>query len=103
MIAIPKVTKADIGLGNIEHLPSWDSIPDGFKDFSNKYNMFVNMWFFNGMSEVKYESLIPKDGVDKNDAMAAIMSILASYEPKHEHKSAGAAYLLSEWFTIKEE
>ena len=31
----------------------------------------------------------------------AIAAILASFEPKHEHKEAGAAYLLSQWFELR--
>ena len=39
-----------------------------------------------------------KDGVDNKKAMAAISAILRSFDPKHEHKEAGVAYLFSEWF-----
>jgi hypothetical protein len=54
--------------------------------------------FFKGLSQEDINELIPKEGIDKIKALKAITSILRSFEPKHEHKEAGAAFLLSEWF-----
>lgn len=34
---------------------------------------------------------------DANDALANIQTALRSFEPKHEHKMAGVAYLMSMW------
>jgi len=41
---------------------------------------------------------MPNDGIDQNKALRHIKAILGSFEPKHEHKEAAAAYLLSLWF-----
>ena len=35
---------------------------------------------------------------DTNKAIRHLKAILVSYDPKHEHKEAGVAFLLSEWF-----
>jgi hypothetical protein len=37
--------------------------------------------------------------VDTNKALAHIQCIMMSFEPKHEHKTAGVAFLLDEWFS----
>lgn len=77
-------------------LPPWDDIPDDFKKGSNKWNKLVSRWFFSGLpKETEFE---PKDGVDASAAIGHVQAILASFEPKHEHKEAGCAYLLSKWF-----
>lgn len=40
----------------------------------------------------------PEAGVDRYKALRHIHYILGSWEPKHEHKEAGAAFLFNEWF-----
>ncbi len=42
--------------------------------------------------------LIAVEGVNFKDAHAHIKVIPGSFEPKHEHKIAGCAYLASMWF-----
>jgi hypothetical protein len=44
--------------------------------------------------------LTPREGVDKHKALAAIKAIIGSFAPKHEHKTSGCGYLLSEWFEL---
>lgn len=78
-----------------KHLPPWDSIPDEFKGLSGKWNQLVTDWFFLGIKLVKVD---PKPGIDAEAALRHIKYCLGSFEPKHEHKEAGVAYLLSLWF-----
>ena len=56
----------------------------------------VSRWFFSGLP--KETRFVPKTGIDEAAAKAHLRAILASFEPKHEHKEAGCAYLLSKWF-----
>ena len=44
------------------------------------------------------EYAVAVKGVDFKQAHAHISVILGSFEPKHEHKIAGCAYLESMWF-----
>ena len=77
-------------------LPPWKDIPEEFKRHNGTvWNKLVGDWFFCGLSEVK---LVPKDGIDQKKAMRHLQTIMRSWEPKHEHKEAGVAYLLSQWF-----
>lgn len=102
MLKIPEVKKIDIVFGNISWLPKWEEIPEQFKNGSTFENNFVSKWFFNGLSEDDIAKLQPKEGVDKNKALLACSACLKSFEPKHEHKEAGVAYLLNQWFVIKD-
>ena len=96
MIPVPEMKMIDCIFGNIDHLPKWENIPEEFKNQSNKWVKIQQKWFFEG---IKTEGLIPKEGVDKLKAIAALSAIQCSWAPKHEHKEAGVAYLLSEWFS----
>ncbi len=100
MIPVPEIDNFAMAFGEVKHLPKWEKIPEKFKDSGNNtfWNKFISQWFFGGISKEAIEILSPKSGVDKNKALKAVGAILRSWEPKHEHKEAGAAYLMSEWF-----
>lgn len=76
-------------------LPSRDEIPEEFWRGNTKWNKIVGQWFFCGLKG----SLEPKKGIDKDAAMRHLRVVLGSWEPKHEHKESGVAYLMSLWFT----
>lgn len=102
MRAIPDVSALDLAFGNINHLPPMAEIPEEFKRMSNPYCKFVSAWFFKGCGPEQLARLSPREGVERTAALKAIQAILGSWAPAHEHKEAGAAYLLSEWFDLKE-
>lgn len=78
-------------------LPKYEDIPDEFKGFNmNKWEKLVSTWFFNGLPNT--DMLVPKPGINKLLALAHVKAVLGSFAPKHEHKTAGCAYLLSLWF-----
>ena len=76
-------------------LPPYESVPAEFKGHNGKWNNLVSTWFFQGLKNAVWT---PKPGIDKDKALRHIKAILGSWEPKHEHKEAGVAYLLSLWF-----
>lgn len=97
MLAIPDVDKVDVvfsGQKALEIMPKMKDIP---KDFPNrrKWGQVMNDWFFNGLKNAKWT---PKAGVDQGKALAAIATVMRSFAPKHEHKQAAVAFMLSEWF-----
>lgn len=97
MTPVPEVTAADTAFGNIKHMPKYSDLPPAFQDWTNHPACkFVSTWFLQG---VKIEDFPPaRDGVDAKKARVALASILRSWEPKHEHKIAGAGFLANEWF-----
>lgn len=101
MIPIPEMQDADVVFSNSRHLPKYEDVPAEFKRDNNPYVLFISDWFFGGRTKQDLERLVPKEGVDKRKALRAIKAALGSWEPKHEHKEAGCAYLLSEWFDLK--
>lgn len=82
---------------SVRHLiPPYEEIPSEFKKVNGtKWNQLFNEWFFDGVSSLR---LKPKDGINKSDAMRHIKCIMGSFQPKHEHKEAAVAYLMSLWF-----
>ncbi len=97
MLEIKEVSDLDIAFSsNVDHLlPAWDDIPEEFKRGRTKWNKIISDWFFSGLTNSKWHS---KEGVDSDKAMRMVQACLRSWEPKHEHKEAGCAYMLSEWF-----
>lgn len=83
---------------NIMHLlPKMEEIPEEFHHRNTKWNRFIDDLFY---GKVPSNTVIHEvDGVDPVLAGRHIRAILGSFEPKHEHKSAGCAYLCSLWFT----
>lgn len=94
------VEVSDVGMafgGRMETLlPTMAEIPDGFKRRQEKWNDIVSKLFFSGLP--KETEFFEKPGIDAAKALRHIAAIMRSFEPKHEHKEAGCAYLLSLWF-----
>lgn len=74
-------------------LPDFKSLPDEFmKWHTNPWCDTVEQLFFNGGDMPPL-----KDGISKAMAVRHLSTVLRSFEPQHEHKIAGAGYLLSLW------
>tara|TARA_R110000822_G_scaffold73572_5_gene176773 strand:- start:1637 stop:1969 length:333 start_codon:yes stop_codon:yes gene_type:complete len=107
MMEVPNVTGLDMAFGNISHMPKYDAVPAEFKSRQNQYVKAISSWFFSGAKgqtngiELDGETFVARPGVDAGCALAAIKSVLCSFEPKHEHKEAACAYMLAEWFEPK--
>lgn len=85
------------GLKVLDLMPEYSTIPEEFCNFNRreKWGQLVTTWFFRGL---KTASFTPKEGIDAEKALRHIRAIMCSFEPKHEHKQAACAYLLSLWF-----
>jgi hypothetical protein len=105
MLEVPHdLTRIDTVFGNIKHMPKYESLPEEYRNMSAPACHAVSMWFFKGAEqhdggiEIDGKAYVAKRGVDVSKALAAIKSVLCSFEPKHEHKIAGCGFMLSEWF-----
>ena len=101
MFPIADISDIDMafgGAGNMDKLmPPYKDIPAQFKQHNGtQWNRLAGEWFFCG---VKNLNLTPREGVDQRKALRHIKTILTSFEPKHEHKEAGVAFLLDQWFS----
>jgi hypothetical protein len=98
MITPKQATRGDIVFGprNVhEWLPPWESIPAEFKRGKTAWNRLASAWFFTGLSELNAKT---KPGIERSHALGHLKAVLNSMEPSHEHKEAGVAFLLSQWF-----
>lgn len=74
-------------------LPRMADIPEEFKDRHNPWCDVVQTLFFKGG-----ELPATKPGVNAGAAYKHLYTVLRSFEPQHEHKIAGAAWLMSMWY-----
>lgn len=96
---VPEISDLDLAFPAraMEWLPPMNEIPEQFKNPNSKekWNRLFNDAFCFGLSDL---SLVPKDGINPAKAWRVVRACVGSFAPKHEHKEAGCAYLLSEWF-----
>lgn len=78
-----------------ELVPKMNEIPKEFQYGKSKWNKVFGDWFFYGLENCVWT---PKKDVNKEDALRHIGAVMRSYEIKHEHKEAGVAFLLNEFF-----
>lgn len=90
-----EVTALDMAFGGkaMKILPAYKDIPGDFKRGNHPARKFASDWFYSGLSEMPKA----KPGVDLNLALANLKACLGDFEPKHEHKMDGVAYLASLW------
>lgn len=82
--------------GHLDRLmPATEAIPREFFA-TNDWTIFVNRWFFQGWPETL--NLYERPDVDAMAAYRHLHTILRSFEPKHEHKIAAVAWLMSRWY-----
>lgn len=95
---VPSLTKVDIVFPAhaLDWMPAWEEIPEEFREGHTEWNQIANSWFAHGLREDV--AFYPKEGVIAEDAFNAVRATLGSYAPKHEHKIAAVAYMLSCWF-----
>jgi hypothetical protein len=88
-----EVTGLDMAFGGkaMKILPAYKEIPDEFKRGKHPARDFASNWFFKGLSEKPKA----KPGIDRDLALANLKACLVDFEPKHEHKVDGVAYLAS--------
>jgi hypothetical protein len=93
---IPEVLDTDLMFGTDKHMPTEKDIPKEFFEESSKWNtLFDKMFYHHDMKDVE---MFPKAGVDPVKAMRLVKAHMMSYGTKHEHKRAGCAYMMSQYF-----
>lgn len=94
-IVIPEITDLDMAFGTVVGLPVYSQVPDEFKRAGSKWNRLFNDMFAFGLKAI---NLTPKSDIDPAKAWRHIRALSGSFQPKHEHKEAGVAYLMSQYF-----
>ena len=81
-------------------LPEEEEIPEDYQGLGSSKEArewvgLVERMFHRGVEDL---ALLPKEGVDPAKAYKHITYCMRSFEPKHERKISGCAYLFSLWF-----
>jgi hypothetical protein len=76
-------------------LPPMSEIPKEFTSRRSEWCNIVSGLFFRGGQLPKV-----KPGIDAMAAKRHLQAVLGSFEPAHEHKEAGAAWLMSQWYEL---
>jgi hypothetical protein len=94
------VTGLEVALGGKMDrlLPPRDVIPQEFTHRNNPYHKAAATWFFGGIDSAALQA---KPGINRQQGLGHLASVLNSFEPEHDHKVAGVAYLMSLWFDLK--
>jgi hypothetical protein len=87
------ISDNDVAFGTTKLLPKPAEVPEDMSFLSDsKWNNLFKDLFFCGLSEL---SITPKEGIDTDMALKCIKAHMSSWEPKHEEKEAGVAYMMS--------
>ena len=86
------INDIEVQFGTTKLLPPMDQIPEEFVKETTKWNKLFNDWFFGGVDDIQFAI---KDGIDPELALKCIQAHMVSWEPKHEHKTAGVSYMMS--------
>lgn len=80
----------------LKDYPPYESIPEEFRRGHSPANKVVSTLFFKG-GKLDDFGLRLKAGVDRAAFYGALKALLSSFDPKHEHKEATCAWLVSEF------
>ena len=101
------ISDPEMAFGTTKLLPKRSELPEEFQFMgSSKWNKLFTDIFFVGLEDL---DVIPKEGVDVNAALKCVKAHMGSWEPKHEDKESGVAYMMSvlfedaTWTTAKPE
>lgn len=86
------VTDIECAFGTTKYLPKIEDIPEEFFKRNNLYVRLFNDIFFKGVSDLQFK---PAEGFDNAAVHRLIVAHSRSFEPKHEHKESGVAYMMS--------
>jgi hypothetical protein len=76
-------------------LPPHADIPRDYRDSRRPSRQLFERWFYEGLRGATFE---PRAGVDRDTALRHISACMRSFEPSHEHKEEGVAFLLELYF-----
>lgn len=92
------ISDVELAFGTTRFLPEAEEIPVEFNSVNNVYARIVSDIFYG--SELPAWDIELEEGVKPEVLNKFIRAHLTSWEPKHERKIAGVAYLLSKFCTI---
>jgi len=90
------VSDVEVAFGTTKLLPKTTDLSEEFKKSDRtKWTKLFNDMFFVGLKSL---DVVPKKDVEVNAALKCIKAHMGSFEPKHEDKEIGVAYMMSVLF-----
>ena len=96
------VTKPEVAFGTTRFLPALEAIPQDFLRGTGEAMAYLEL-----VNALFYGLQLPGGAIEIRKDLSAeglrdcIMAQLRSWEPRHEHKMAGVAYMLSLLATLR--
>lgn len=94
---VPDVPDLAVAFGDTSHLPAMEDLPEEFQREQHPACRVARKLFFHG-GTLREHGYVPRENINAGKATRAIGAVLSSFEPKHEHKIAGAGYMIDLWF-----
>lgn len=91
--SLASITAPEMVFGTTKLLPPAETIPEQFNSGANIYVQLVSAIFYGTplpKGEIEFHP-----GFEQEQVVRCVRAHLTSCEPKHEHKMAGVAYMLS--------
>jgi hypothetical protein len=100
MIPVPETHQVDLVFParGSKFAPPWDEIPEKFKRRHPLKEFFQGVFF--QLIDIKTVEMIPREGVEAQQAWDALCVVLGNRELQQEHKEAAFAMLSHEWFDM---
>lgn len=91
------INDIDVAFGTTKYLPPDAAIPAEFKRHSNIYSRLAEALIFGTALPAGELQFLPgfTEPEDKGRMVRCVRAHLTSYSPKHEHKIAGVAFMIS--------
>ena len=102
---INSITDLEVAFSTTRLLPAWEDIPEDFKKLykGNIYVELTDAIFCGGerpKGNVKFNEGFDETQEGFYSLQRCVTAHMRSFEPKHEHKIAGIAYMISKVCTI---
>lgn len=97
---VASITQLELAFGTTRFLPAEDAIPQEFYSARNIYVQIITAIFLGGA--IPDGEITIHDGIEAETLNRFIRAHVASFEPRHQHKIAGVAYLLSQLSTVEQ-
>ncbi|KPM97654.1 hypothetical protein [Vibrio alginolyticus] len=97
---VSSITDVERAFSTTRLLPPMDEIPEEFFSDENIYTKISNAMIF--QQNMPNGVVLFDKGYEEADMVKCVEAHAESYSPKHEHKVAGVAYMISLMCTIDE-
>lgn len=96
---VSAITDVDQAFGSTKLLPPFDQIPAEFRQSQNIYHRIASSMFYG--TDMPDGEVTIHEGFGQDNMVKCIRAHLCSFEPKHEHKMAGVAFMISRMATVE--